>query len=339
VTLPTLVLLLLSLELAFRFVIPAREDPYVYWDPQEKILKHERIPSRGLWTAGVLAQQKAEWRVNNLGWISDRDYEAGKREKLLIAIIGDSYIQAVQVGPDKNVAAVLRRMLNGRAEVYSFASAGFALGEYLQLSRYIARHFRPQVLVFNIVHNDLPDAVCGTMSRPGGLCFKETLRGIEEVPGAPYVPSTCARIARKFALVRYVKLNVGFYNILAGVSFWGRKGFSANTDLKPALEKKKVIAKVLDHFFARLVDENPGTHIVAMMDAPRPAIYLGDLPEREIVWENELVGKTCLRYSVPFIDLTGPMGTSFQKSGQKLGAAIFCHGSSGLEQLLIVDFC
>ena len=67
-TLPSLLILFLILELFFRFVIPSTNPPRGYFDEEEKIFHLSRNPKTGICTIGRLATLRAEWNVNNMGW-------------------------------------------------------------------------------------------------------------------------------------------------------------------------------------------------------------------------------------------------------------------------------
>ena len=70
VTLPSLLAMFLILELTFRFIIPASQFPYYYYDQNDRILRFATTEQReGVFTIGYLAQQRARWRINNAGWI------------------------------------------------------------------------------------------------------------------------------------------------------------------------------------------------------------------------------------------------------------------------------
>lgn len=94
-TVPSLVAALLTLELVFAIVIPATTTPNIYFEPKDQILRFGvNGPRTGTYTIGNLAQGRAKWRVNNMGWNSDIDYVSAERGKPLIAIYGDPYVQA-----------------------------------------------------------------------------------------------------------------------------------------------------------------------------------------------------------------------------------------------------
>src|SRR5438309_72885 len=110
ITLPSILFCIILLELLFRYIIPASETPYVYFDHNNQILRYDTEgKTEGIYTIGGLTQQRSRWRINNYGWNSKIDYVPYQiRQKPLIAIIGSSYVEAFQVNIEDNIAAILR---------------------------------------------------------------------------------------------------------------------------------------------------------------------------------------------------------------------------------------
>ena len=80
-------------------------------------------------------------RVNNAGWVNDQDYEHQDVTPLL-AIIGDSYIEAMMVPYEQTVYGRLANTLEGRLRVYSFGASGAPLSQYLIWARHAVEHYR-----------------------------------------------------------------------------------------------------------------------------------------------------------------------------------------------------
>lgn len=62
-------------------------------------------------------------RVNNTGWVNDQDYQK-EDMKPLLAVVGDSYIEALMLPYDKTMYGRLARQMDGRLRVYSFSASG-----------------------------------------------------------------------------------------------------------------------------------------------------------------------------------------------------------------------
>src|SRR5687768_1767173 len=161
-TLPSLIAVFIALELFFSFIIPASEFPYYYYDPNDHILRFSTTEQRdGVFTVGVMAKQRGRWHVNNAGWNSAVEFNKEKHQ-LRIAIIGDSYIEALQVNVEESLAGQLRHLISKspypEVEVYAFGVSGAPLSQYLQMARYASTYFDPDILVINVVHNDFDES-------------------------------------------------------------------------------------------------------------------------------------------------------------------------------------
>lgn len=151
ITVPALIGIFMLLEVFFRLIMPACEAPFCYYDESDQILRFEKSPQSGVHTVGPFALQRGRWHINNAGWNNEVDYQSSGRSKPLIAIIGDSYIEAFHVDVDKNIASNLRRSLQGTFDVYSFALSGASLADYLQMSRYVRKKFKPDIIIINVI--------------------------------------------------------------------------------------------------------------------------------------------------------------------------------------------
>jgi hypothetical protein len=101
---------------------PASEMPMGFFDENTKIFKHE-TNSNGVYTIGKFSQIRAKWVTNNEGWTFPVDYQKDKMKKR-IAVIGDSYIEALQVDQDRSYPYLLSKRLGKDYEVYTFGKRG-----------------------------------------------------------------------------------------------------------------------------------------------------------------------------------------------------------------------
>ena len=132
---PTLIILVLVLELFFRFVIPSNNPPQTIFSKEDLLYKYK--PNQlGLFSIGKFAQIRSNYRINNDGWNSLIDYRKKKNNsKKRIAVIGDSYIEAFQVDYDKSYPSLLSNVLKNEYEIYSFGISGAPLSQYLHMNR------------------------------------------------------------------------------------------------------------------------------------------------------------------------------------------------------------
>lgn len=310
VSLPSVCILLLVLEAVFTYLIPASEIPTLRFSMEDQMLSY--VPgTKGLFTAGKLAQIKRQWTINNYGWNSSIEYSPDHAGKRLVAIIGDSYIEGLQVEPENNISRKLSSRLAGSYEVYSFGISRAPLSQYLNLLRYVNKYFQPEIVVFNIVHNDFNESLCEDSKKKGMLCIDSW--GKEVIP--EYNEDQLIRLSRKSALVRYLFLNCHikkFFHAFSEHYLSMKYIYNANIDVQYVLSKYNKIVRMLDHVLTSIEKEYPEMKILFMMDAPMNDLYHNNIPNSNVLWMTELMRDKCQEHGFLFLDLTGPFQESFR---------------------------
>lgn len=312
-TIPSCVVLFLFLEFTATFVVPAAQFPSYYYDPADLILRFSTTDLReGVFTMGTMAQQRARWHINNRGWNSAVDFEETKRRPR-IAIIGDSYIEALQVDVETSLAGRLSELVSPQAEVYAFGISGAPLSQYLQMARYARKHFDPDILVITVVHNDFDESLCSIKRQAGMLCLEDDGQEIREAAIEPYQPNQMLRAAKWSSVVRYAATNLQLASRLRGLfsSKRTQQTYNANIDVEQANASKVRIQKATEYVLRTMQHENGSKPIIFMMDAPRRDIYAGTLKNSSVIWLNELLRAACEAVGVHFIDLTDEFSRQF----------------------------
>lgn len=318
-------MLCLISEVFFRLIIPAANSPGGYFDEENLIYKLAPNKS-GVYTTGKFAQQKARWRINNHGWNSPVDYTRAKNRKR-IAIIGDSYIEAFQVDVDKSYPSLLREKLGDEFDVYSFGKSGAPLSQYLNISRYVNSYFNPDILIFNIIHNDFDGSI--TRLSPYNIVIlsldlSDSLIS-EKVPSPNYsFPqyNWKKRFIMKWALVRYLLINLQAKRTMLGIvenirklgskkAKEDKKVVNANVEVSVLLSNVERIEKATEYIFERVKMENANRRIIFVMDAPRFNIYENTLDKSNVLFLHRMMDKLCKKYGFEFLDLTIPMKKNY----------------------------
>jgi len=320
-SLPSVLVCLLIGEAAFRWVVPACQFPDRVWDPRWEIVRFDTGTGRtdGLYTAGPLAQLRARWHINAAGWTSAIDYgQTRDRARPRVAIIGDSFVEALHVDTDKSLTAVARGMLGPGLEIYSFGISGAPLSEYLQISRYVAAIYDPDVLVINVVHNDFDQSLVEVCQEPFFLRLRPDGDRFAEVRPSPYSPSGLRRVLKQSAAVRYVTENVGLRNALF---LWNvraaRERFQSNVDVAALESRKDVLVRLTSHVVSAIAGENKGRAVLFMMDAPRDDLYAGTMRRGRVWWLHEALRGACLTSGVGFLDLADAFESHYAAHGQR----------------------
>ena len=103
---------------------------------------------------------EARFNINQQGWNSPSDYSRNREEDLKrIVIIGDSYIEALQVDATSSVAELLEQELTDQhVQVYRVAMSGAPLSHYVYMLREEAVEYKPDLIIINLVHNDFDES-------------------------------------------------------------------------------------------------------------------------------------------------------------------------------------
>ncbi len=330
VTLPTIIAVFVFLELFFRFIIPANNPPRGYFDETEKIFRLSRKPEAGMCTIGKFAEIRTEWRVNNMGWNYPVDYYPQEGRKL-IAVIGDSFIEALEVDSDRKYPFLLREMLLPEYEVYAFGRGGAPLSQYLHVSRYVREHFDPEILVFNICYNDFVESVYELnpiQSYYMQLSITDD-RDISEIMPEPDYSHYQYRpfirfISENSAVIRYFYSNLRLRSLIRDRKD-RRDDLEGNIFFRKAEEEKETVMIAADYIIGRIAQENSDRRVIFIMDGPREAIYSSSVAESRITWMNEMAGSICERHNVEFIDLTGYMAEDYMENKRKFNSEINHH--------------
>jgi hypothetical protein len=157
-------------------------------------------------------------RVNNAGWVNDQDYRK-EDEPPLLAIIGDSYIEALMVPYAETVYGRLAKAFEGRIRVYSFGASGAPLSQYLIWARHAVREYGARAVVINVVGNDFDQSHIAYDNGPGWWVYAPGPDGNLHLQLVEYRPGWLRYLASQSSLARYLFLNLQLRNSLREI--WG----------------------------------------------------------------------------------------------------------------------
>jgi hypothetical protein len=221
-------------------------------------------------------------RTNNVGFINNQDYDSTASTPLL-AVLGDSYVEALMVPYDSTVQGRLARAVGPRGRVYSFGASGAALSQYLAMSRDVARRYHPQALVVAVVGNDFDESLSRFASTPGLHVLTDSGSTLS-LQRLDYSREELRGIIRSTALGRYLAWNLRIHTRLKELlgASRGRAttepavgNTSTSTDSTRVRESYRAIAYVLDSL-SGAVGLSPD-HILFLLDGRRPFLYSDSL--------------------------------------------------------------
>jgi GDSL-like Lipase/Acylhydrolase family len=301
--------LLLCEFVVFRFVFLASDVPANTF--ANGLVRY--VPNQsGIWR--VKNEIAAPYAINAQGWNSGvGDYVVARTPGVArVAVVGDSFVEAMHVAPDKSIAERLAAELEGdgrRWQVYRFAMSGAPLSQYLYMIEREVMSYRPDWIVVVLVHNDFEEMFQFLRGRYTSSFFRLRVKDgtIEEVPPTPWTPGL-SEWARHSATARFVyyrwRVRIeAIRDLFLPPARAGTDRYQANVEVEPVLRRLPEITATTDYVFARLaaLARREGTRVVIAMDGVRAAIYSGR--PNEILALNRLCAELAARHGFAFVDL------------------------------------
>ncbi len=267
-------------------------------------------------------RQPVRYAINRQGWNAATDYDS----KPQIAIIGDSFVEALQVGLTENVGARLAARLGVRVD--SFGMSGAPLSEYLHMARVLLPVYRPDLLVVVLVHNDFtesfdpPDVPLYRSFQRVNVAHVGAADGgwrpvFFDQPAEPYQPRLGSTVmAGPWTIGR---AGVRGLRNLQAVSRsltvgWGHQPPEMGADMTELARHEPQTAAVTRYLFQQFAQLRQDTHtpILFVMDGVRERVHLDaggselyPFPERLASYTlNQLAQTEATRNHFDLIDLT-----------------------------------
>jgi hypothetical protein len=234
-------------------------------------------------------------RINNDGFVNDENY-AENDFRPLLAVVGDSYVEAAMVPNDKTFYRRQSAKLGGKGRIYSFGASGAPLSQYLVWAQYAAQKYRAGAIAIVVVGNDFDESLWAYNKRPGLHVYVKGPDGRLQLRRTDYQPSPLRSLVRHSALARYLVFHLHVLETAKEIAArWGLSSAAraampqhvGNTaaEASPARlrDSQEAIDAVLDDF-GRMV-ALPPERIAFLVDGAR---YEGDIQ----VTERSYFGQT-----------------------------------------------
>jgi len=221
---------LLAAEIAFRFLpvstglrsMPVNaEKPVLHFTPDRPFVN----------SLGWNLHNVVHGRVNNAGFVNDQDYV--REGPPLIAVVGDSFIEAQMVPYAESLQGRLAAALRDRFRVYSFAGSGAPLSQYLIWAGYAVREYGARAVVINVVGNDFDESLSAYRIGPGFWQYAPDANGVLQLRLNPHQAGALISLARHSALARYLIINLGIQNKLFAIRWLGELIFGKPANAAP----------------------------------------------------------------------------------------------------------
>mgnify|MGYP001277729732 CR=1 FL=1 len=209
--------------------------------------------------------------INNYGYASDKDFQKKELQtKPIIAVIGDSFVEAMEVKNKDAFHAILDKGLLSH-DVYPIGISGSPLSQYIAFSRYAEEQFSPKLYIFLIIENDFDESFKKVKNVPGFHYFNET----EELTLVEFYPSIIRKILRKSAFVRYVYLDI---KIKARInSLFKNKHISKEIQANTNMNFLKLGREAINKFLDNIKDLTGTSKVIILLDGDRSSIYNGEM--------------------------------------------------------------
>ncbi len=202
----TVVLVLLLAEIVLRF-LPVSTGLHTMPVNAQNPIFHFQPDRSFVHSNGWDMHRVVRGRINNAGFVNDQDY---RREDALplLAVVGDSYIEAQMVPYSETMQGRLARQFADKLRVYSFAGSGAPLSQYLIWAGSAVHEYDARAVVINVVGNDFDESLRSYKFGPGFWLYSLDADGTLQLRLVDYRPGWAIAVARHSALFRYLIMNL-----------------------------------------------------------------------------------------------------------------------------------
>ena len=313
----------LILEVLTRLFLSPSDVPDIYFNP---LLGNSFVPNQsGVYIKGKNQEIKAKFRINNLGFNSPHDYSKTKPDDTYrVAIVGDSFIESLQVDYYKSYPYILENALHikklkgKKVEVYTFGHSGANLFHYTKAVEFVEDNFKPDLIIVNIVENDFKESIYGNNRKDNWSLDFHNGNTIEHSPDQ-ITNLWVKRLLSKSALVRYLTINLDLINtspILNKIFYAETREFAP----KNFVWDNDTLTRLTNYSVEKLVNRanESENNILFILDTDREVIYnQRDFGETEHYDFNSALKKSAKKFSVPVVDLTETFAEDWQKSKRR----------------------
>ena len=250
-----IMLIFIVLEIIFR-ILPVNEGPHLLpvneVNPMTRYEENRTFTWSNTWKFSIVTKKHS----NNYGFLCDHNYHRRtEKSPPIMAIIGDSYVAALQVENSKTMHGLLSKKVGTSGKIYSFGSTGAPLSTYLAYAEYVHNEFHPNSMVFIIIGNDFDESLLRYKQVPGFHYFQMSRDGKLFLKRIDYSPGIIKKIARQSALIRYIFLNLRINWISISRFFKNTEispSYTGNTFVKADQERLSDSKKVVNEFLNQL---------------------------------------------------------------------------------------
>jgi hypothetical protein len=208
----SIVFSLAMLEIALRFM-PVAQAPPVQPPTADNSIQRYAPNASYTWSLGWNFYVVTHGRTNAQGFNATFNYDAAATTPL-VALVGDSFIEALQVSFAESLTGRLQAAMGNRGRAYAFAQSGAPLSQYVAYVQHASTVYHPQKIIVTVVGNDFDESVYNHRLREGIYHLYPRSDGDFDLKlTPPPMPGLIERILRHSALALYLVRNVKIANV------------------------------------------------------------------------------------------------------------------------------
>ena len=274
----------LMLEGAFR-LLPVANPPFLEPVNARSPIAHFKPNVDYIYGAGWDFSIRSRKHSNNFGFNHAADYHPEAKTPLM-AVVGDSFVEAHEVDAGKSAAELLHAGLGGQGRVYGLGVSGAPLSTYLAYAEYARDTFHPQALAVLVIRNDFDESLLKYKSEPRLHYFTDS----GELVRIDYSISPAKKLLRSSAFLRYAT-----HHLLVAhkLERWKRR-LTGVEEMDPQAEMLKRLPdakRAVDFFLEQLPARSglPPERILLVLDADRPSMYEQDPAQRAARFHGQIM--------------------------------------------------
>lgn len=298
-------LVLLGAELLLQFLPVNRGVAYARVDsanPTPRMLPHQSVQ----WSRGCELVQANNVVTNLDGYTDRKDFQETPGTR--IAIIGDSYVEALMAQPGTALDEYIEQESGGRIAAFRMGISGAQAPTYAVLARHAVKALHAQAIAFVITEGDFTQA---NIPAPGQYHYD---------PGGtsvltPYHTSALRQLLKQSALLSYFRFNCKpDFGAGGNIHMAGQK--PARQDKSTPIDHPLTVANI-SHFLRDLkaIGLPPG-RIVFLVDGDRRLIYSPGTSSSTNQSERELFMAAAGAAGHEVVDLMTPFRLDHARQGR-----------------------
>lgn len=197
--------MLVAAEGILRFLPVSSGVGFTQVDAQQTVFK--ALPNRNItYSKGWDFKLVIHKHVNNAGFLNAQDY-VSTDPRPLVAVVGDSYIEALQLADHEPYFAQLQTTQD-KVRVYSFGFSGAPLSQYLIWAQHAKQNYDNKYLVINVCGNDFDESLKRYKFAPGFYHYTNDIQPGLHLERCDLQTSRLHNLARQSKLIGYLVRNV-----------------------------------------------------------------------------------------------------------------------------------